>query len=293
MSCMRQLRVDAAASVAWAVCRWAARARKVRLHAPCRGATPGCGGACRGHRAALRRALDAADAGGAGDDPDLLPVRLVRAAAAVLPVDGVGLSIHGASGRRTPLAASSAAASTAERLQFTAGIGPCLLAAESGFPVFADEEALARRWPVFYDLLVRETPVRSVLALSLPGRLRGFGAMDLYFTTSSGVTAVDVFAARCVAELVADHLEVAADWSVWEPTELPAWSDTSDARRRGRLWMAVGMLMVALEVPTPDALAVLRGYANAVGRTADDVAEDLVEFRLPIDQLREDADSDR
>jgi hypothetical protein len=239
------------------------------------------------------RFVEALEGADDGDDPDLLPARLARAAAAVLPVDGVGLSIHGAPGRRTPLAASSADASAAERLQFTAGIGPCLLAAESGFPVFANEEALARRWPAYHDLLVVHTAVRSVLALSLPGRLRGFGAMDLFFAASSGVTAVDVFAARCVAELVSDHLEVAADWSVWEPTELPAWSDTLDARRRGRLWMAVGMLMVALEMPAPDALAVLRGYGYAAGRTADDVADDLVELRLPIDQLREDADSDR
>lgn len=239
------------------------------------------------------RFVEALDAADDGDDPDLLPVRLARAAAAVLAVDGVGLSIHGEPGRRTPLAASSAAASRAERLQFTAGSGPCLLAAESGFPIFAAEQALALRWPAYHDLLVTHTPLRSVLALSLPGRLRGLGAMELYFAASSGATAADVLEARCVAELVSDHLDVAADWSVWAPTELPAWSDTSDARRRGRLWMAVGMLMVALDLSAPDALAVLRCYAYAAGRTADDVADDLVERRLPIDQLREDADSDR
>ncbi|SFO21777.1 hypothetical protein SAMN05660359_02120 [Geodermatophilus obscurus] len=44
-----------------------------------------------------------------------------------------------------------------------------------------------------------------------------------------------------------------------------------------RLWMAVGMLLPALEAPGTDALAVLRGYAHAAGRTADDVADDLVE----------------
>ena len=228
-----------------------------------------------------------------GDDPDLLPLRLAHVAAVVLRVDGVGLSIHGEPGLRTPLAASSEVAATAERLQFTAGSGPCLLAAESAFPVFATEDVLARRWPVFHDLLVTSTPLRSVLALSLRGRLQGVGAMDLYLTARDGATAVDVFDARCVAELVSDHLEVAADWSVWTPTELPAWSDTPDARRRGRLWMAVGMLMLALEAPAPDALAVLRGYAYAAGRTADDVAIDLVERRLRSEQLREDADSDR
>jgi hypothetical protein len=236
-------------------------------------------------------ALDA-DAGVTGDDPDLLPVRLAHVAAAVLAVDGVGLSVHGEPGLRTPLAASSEVAATAERLQFTAGTGPCLLAAESGFPVFATEDVLARRWPVFHDLLVTSTPLRSVLALSLRGRLKGVGGMDLYCADPTGATAVDALEARCVAELVSDHLEVAADWSVWTPTELPAWADTPDARRRGRLWMAVGMLMLTLEAPAPDALAVLRGYAYAAGRTVDDVAIDLIERRLQPDQLPEDADSD-
>ncbi len=230
---------------------------------------------------------------GGPDDPDLLAVRLAGAAAAVLAVDGVGLSIHGEPGLRTPLAASSDVASTAERLQFTAGSGPCLLAAESGLPVFATEDLLARRWPVFHDLLVTSTPLRSVLALSLRGRLRGVGGMDLYSADPGGATAVDAFEARCVAELVADHLAVAADWSAWTPTETPDWVDTPDAQRRGRLWRAVGMLVVALEVPAEDALALLRGHAYAADRTADDVAADLVERRLEPERLRAGEGSDR
>ncbi len=47
------------------------------------------------------------------------------------------------------------------------------LVAESGFPVFATEDVLARRWPAFHDLLVTHTPLRSVLALSLPAEGRG------------------------------------------------------------------------------------------------------------------------
>ncbi len=53
------------------------------------------------------------------------------------------------------------------------------------------------------------------------------------------------------------------------------------------------MLSLALELPAQDALAVLRGHAYAAGRTADQVATDLVERRLRADELREDADSDR
>src|SRR3954471_18456075 len=182
------------------------------------------------------RFVEALDAD-AGADPDLLAERLAHAAAAALPVRGGGLSLHGEAGRGAPPAASSEGAATAERLQFTAGSGPCLLAAESGLPVFANEEILGRRWPVFHDLLVTHTLLRSVLALSLSGRLQAVGGMDLYFADPDGVTAVDVYEARCVARLVSDHLDVAADWSVWTPTALPAWSDTPDAQRRGRLWM--------------------------------------------------------
>ncbi len=237
-------------------------------------------------------ALDAEDRDDE-EDADLLPVRLARAAATALAVDGVGLSIHGESDLRTPLAASDETAATAERLQFTAGSGPCLLAAQTGFPVFGSAPTLARRWPAFHDMLVTSTPLRSVLALSLPGRLRGIGAMDLYLTDPDGPVGVDVFEARRVAALVADHLSLAADWSMWTPTDQRTWIDTPDARDRGRLWMAVGMLMVALDVTSADALAVLRARAYATGRTADDVALDLVQRRLPADRLREDADSDR
>jgi hypothetical protein len=72
-----------------------------------------------------------------GDEPELLPVHLARAATTSLRVDGAGLSVHDAAGHSTPLGASDEDATTAERLQFTAGSGPCMFAAQSGVPVFA------------------------------------------------------------------------------------------------------------------------------------------------------------
>jgi hypothetical protein len=61
-----------------------------------------------------------------GDEPELLPVQLARAGVTSLGVDGMGLSVHDAAGHSTPLGASDATAATAERLQFTAGSGPCM-----------------------------------------------------------------------------------------------------------------------------------------------------------------------
>jgi hypothetical protein len=215
------------------------------------------------------------------------------AAAAVLPVYGVGLSIHRGPDLRTPLAASTEVASLAESLQFTAGTGSCLLAAESRYPVFATEELLAHRWPIFNDLLVAKTPMRSVLALCLPDPLKGVAGMDLFSTNPDGATAIDVFEARLVAGMVSERLGSAADWSPWPSIKQPVWVRTPAARRRSGLWMAVGMVMSALRVPFPDGLALLRAHAYATDRTVDDLAADLVARRIHPDQLREDADSDR
>ncbi len=54
--------------------------------------------------------------------------------------------------------------------------------------MFATGDVLARRWPVFHDLLVTSTPLHSVLALSLRGRLAGVGGMDLYCADPTGAT---------------------------------------------------------------------------------------------------------
>ena len=227
-----------------------------------------------------------------GDEPELLPAQLARAAVTTLGVDGVGLSVHATAGHSTPLGASDEAATTAERLQFTAGSGPCMLAGRSGWPVFAPEDQLRTRWPAFHDLLVTHTPFRSVVALSLPGALRGYGAVDLYLTHPVGVVTFDAMQALRVAELISGQLSHTADWSEWTETAGPAWTNTAAARQRARVWMATGMVSLALQLESSDALALLRSYAYAANRSADAIAADLVIGRLTTNQLREGAASD-
>ncbi len=227
-----------------------------------------------------------------GDDPEVLPVQLARAAAAALGVDGAGLSIHDPAGLSTPLGANDEAATTAERLQFTAGAGPCTFAASSGWPVFAPEDQLRTRWPAFHDLLVTHTAFRSVVALALPGDLRGSGALDLYLTHPVGLVTFDAVEALCVAELISDQLSHAAAWSEWTEVAAPPWTNSEAARQRARVWMATGMVSLALRLQTSDALAVLRSRAYAVDRTVDDLAADLVSGRLAARRLGHDAASD-
>jgi hypothetical protein len=231
--------------------------------------------------------------GAHADELDLLPVQLARAAATALGVDGVGLSVHDAAGHSTPLGASDEAATTAERLQFTAGSGPCMFAAQSGWPIFAPEEQLRTRWPAFHDLLGTHTPFRSVVALALPGNLRGYGALDLYLTHPVGLVTFDAMDALCVAELISCELGHAAAWTEWTEIEGPPWTNTEPARQRARVWMATGMVSLALQLQSSDALAVLRSYAYAADRTVDSLADDLVSGRLTARQLGADAASDR
>jgi hypothetical protein len=218
--------------------------------------------------------------------PELLPVRLARACARTLRVDGAGLSLVDAAQQQVPLGASSDESEIAERLQFTVGAGPCMTAQETRQPVFAVEEDLRRRWPVFAYLLFGATPFRAVVALPLQPALSGVGVIDLYFRQPGDVPELDVFEALAVGELVTSALSDAAVWSAWSPDEGPTWLQGPAPRRRAAVWQAMGTVSVELDIGIPAALDLLRASAYASGRTPEDVAADLLAGRLRTADLR-------
>ena len=220
------------------------------------------------------------------DGPELLPVRLARACARTLHVDGAGLSLIDAAQQHVPLGASSDESEIAERLQFTVGAGPCMTAQETRQPVFAVEEDLQRRWPVFADLFFGATPFRAVVALPLQPTLSGAGVIDLYFRQPDHVPELDVFDALAVGELVTSALSDAAVWSAWSPDEGPEWLQGPAPRRRAAVWEAMGKVSVELDIGIPAALDLLRASAYANGRTLEDVAADLLAGRLGTAGLR-------
>ena len=236
--------------------------------------------------------FEAAVAASSGPDvagPELLPVRLARGCAAMLRVDGAGISLVDASQQRVPLGASHEDAEVAERLQFTVGEGPCMTAQNARQPVFAVEEDLQRRWPVFAGLLASSTPYRAVVGLPLQPALAGPGAIDLYFEDPDTVPDLDVFEALAVGELVTSALSDASVWSAWSPAEGPEWLQGPVPRRRAAVWEAIGKISVDLEVGATAALALMRAAAFAGGRTVDDVAADLLDGRLrAMDLVRVD-----
>jgi hypothetical protein len=218
--------------------------------------------------------------GTGGDDVHLLPDRLSRTAARLLDADGAGLSLRVGESGRSPLGASSPEAGRAERLQFTVGTGPCLLATTTGQPVFVVEQDMRRRWPAFADLLLAQTPYRGIVSLPLRSPVAGDGAMDLFFTDPGDVPRLDVFDAIAVGDLVSSALVDAAVLTTWSEAAGPDWLRSPSALGRAALWDAVGRTSLVLDVDASSALALLRGYAYAGGRTVDAVAADLLSGRL-------------
>lgn len=222
----------------------------------------------------------AAEAADSGDAPELLPVRLARAGARVLPVAGLGISVQSGELGRCPLGSSTEDADLAERLQFTAGQGPCTAAFTSGRPVFALPEDMAHRWPEFARQLTGRTPFRGIAALPFRRGLAGVGALDLYLTDPADVPRLDVFDAFTVADLITTALSEAVVWSTWSEASGPDWLRSPAAERRTGVWRALGRVSLDLDVGVPAALGVLRGHAGSAGRTVDDVAGDLLSGRL-------------
>ena len=216
--------------------------------------------------------------------PELLPERLARACAEVLPVDGAGVSLFFSADRRLPLGASDPVSATAERLQFTVGEGPCLTAHSTGRPVLADEAELHARWPGFADALAQRTAIRGVIALPLHGALEDIGALDLYVRSPGDIRGVSFADALTVVREMTDEFATAMAEQPHVESG-PAWLDAPSASRRAQVWQAVGMVNVGLELSTADALALLRAYAYGNDDDLDGVAGGLVQGRLTLDEL--------
>lgn len=215
---------------------------------------------------------------------ELVPERLARAAAAVLPVDGAGISLFFTPYRRLPLGASDVQSAEAERLQLTAGEGPCLSAHASGRPIVADEATIASRWPAFYANLVSRTFIRGIISLPLGNELRGFGALDLYMVSPNGVGSVRLADALTVADQVGAVFHNSS-LQMSPHGDGPAWLDAPAAQRRSLVWQAMGFVNAGLRVTSTDALALLQAHAYSENMTLDELAALILDRQVPLELL--------
>lgn len=223
-----------------------------------------------------------------GDSGDLFPTNLARAGVAIVAADGLGLSVLD-DRCRVPLGANNSDAIAAERLQFTVGEGPCLQAVHDQAEVRFGEPDLARRWPAFYDELVRLTPYRSIASLPLRVTPVLNGAIDLYFIDPKGAYTVDLRAAAVVSDEIVTALRATSTPTLPSTrvpdVQVPAWLYSPAAKGRLRTWIAAGVVISHLGLAPADALARIRGYAYARQQDIADVTDSIISGALPADAL--------
>ncbi|MBD9734227.1 GAF and ANTAR domain-containing protein [Streptomyces sp. H28] len=225
------------------------------------------------------RAAEAIAAGVRGAGPEEMPGRLCTVVVDLLPVDGASVSLR-TDGMPVQLGASSPRAAHVAQLQATLGDGPCQWVLRTGAPVLVGDLESARsthRWPVFAQQAVA-AGVRAVHALPLGSDRLCVGTLDLYRTAPGGLTDGQLEVARLVAGVMTVALMALPHEEEHEYRGSAPWL-SGLAADHDTIHQAVGMIMAQLGVGADEALARLRGDAFAHGRTALDVAGDVVAHR--------------
>lgn len=211
--------------------------------------------------------------------------RLCRACLPVLGVDAAAVSLIDDGESRGTFGASDPAARLLDGLQFTAGEGPCLEAAQTMTPVlvpdlFAQDEP---RWPAFKDAAER-ADVHAVFALPVRVGSIGLGALDLFRSVAGPLSTTQasdaLLFADAAAQILLDLIDDADPASKAEP--LDQWEQMASLSRI-EVYQATGMLMAQLDLSPAAALIRLRAYAFVHELTATEVAELVISRHLRME----------
>ncbi|MGV9251701.1 GAF and ANTAR domain-containing protein [Streptomyces sp. NPDC003697] len=235
--------------------------------------------------AAVRGDLVDVIAGGVrGVPPEEVPRRLCALAVKLLPVVGASVSLR-ADGMPVQLSASDDAAARMGAVQATLGDGPCLYAAELGAPVLASDLSNggdARRWPVFAQQAA-ELGVAAVYSLPLGNDAVCVGTLDLYSDVPRELGRQELDTAQHVAGVMTLALMSLLRGDTDDAQGQRSWLNGL-ATDQDEVYQAIGMIMAQLGAAADEALARLRARAFVEGRTALDVAREVIRHRKRFDR---------
>ncbi|MGH4030992.1 GAF and ANTAR domain-containing protein [Actinomycetota bacterium Odt1-20B] len=226
------------------------------------------------HLAAARAVTRAAAEG----DALHLPQRLCRTLEMSLGMDAVSLSLLTDTPARQLLGVSNGIALRLEEVQFTMAEGPCVTAASSGRPAFADD--LHRQltdWPLFGAAVCDQLPeIGAVFAFPLRFAGSTLGAADLVRLEAGPMGDHACIQAAHATDAAADALRddlklllLGGELPPWQPTEVleSHWATTH---------RAIGMLAARLRIDPGEALARMRAKAFATGASLAQIAARLL-----------------
>ena len=209
--------------------------------------------------------------------PERQPAELAGPIADALPVTGAAISTMGDFLGNETVSATDSQAARIDELQFDLGEGPCWDAMKTARPVFEPnvKTHLSGIWPAFSEA-IRTDDVGAIFAFPLfIGPLR-LGALDLYSTQPlllSDVQAKQTAAFAAVVSRLVLHRALSRVGHEESPE-----ADLQFSRRT--VHQATGMVLAQLNLPPDEARLVIQAHAFAVGRSMQEIAEDIVERRL-------------
>lgn len=220
-----------------------------------------------------RRGIEAAD-------------RLCEACVVLLDVDAAAISLVFDGASSGTLGSTGEPARMYDELQFTLGEGPCLEAVTRRIPILAVDLADPgeARWPAYRPAMLAHQ-IRSVYAIPIVVAGEFVGALDLFRAQAGPLPEEQLIDAIAAAELAAipvlDLLDADLQAAVVDPTS-NAWAELNTLSRT-EVSQATGMLVAQLELEPAEALVRLRAHAYATGRSATDVARDILDRRLKLE----------
>jgi GAF domain-containing protein len=220
-----------------------------------------------------RRGVDAAD-------------RLCEACVMLFDIDAAAISLVFDGANSGTLGSSGAPARMYDELQFTLGEGPCLDSVAQRMPILVADLTKPddTRWPIYGPALLAHQ-IRGVFAMPLVLAGEHVGALDLFRAQPGRLEGENFAGAIVAAELAGipllDLLDADMQAAAADP-DSNAWAELH-ALSRAEVSQATGMLVAQLEVAPAEALVRLRAHAYSTGRSATDVARDILDRRLRLE----------
>ncbi len=201
-------------------------------------------------------------------------------------VDAAAISLVFDGANAGTLGSSDASARRYDELQFTLGEGPCLESVARRVPVLVVDLAdpADKRWPAYGPAMLAND-IRFVIAMPVMVAGQHVGALDLFRAMPGRLNGEQFAGAVVAAELAGipllDLMDGDLQAAAGDPTS-EAWAELNSLSR-AEVSQATGMLVAQLGIDPAEALVRLRGHAYATGRTATDVARDILDRRLRLE----------
>ncbi|MEV7094968.1 ANTAR domain-containing protein [Amycolatopsis sp. NPDC051045] len=198
-------------------------------------------------------------------------------------VDAAILALRGSARSEEVLGASDQWAAKLAELQYTVGEGPGVEAFEGGSPVLVPDLSVEQvRWPGFADAALA-LGVAAVFAFPFQFGAIKFGTLELVRRRPGGLASAEqrdaaLAADLATAALLRQSLEAERAGQDFAPRPVASYQDVN---------IATGMLAAQLQVTLDDAFARLRAHAFSQDRSVLDVARDVLERLIALDELAE------